>query len=256
LIEAAVHSLLDAVLAIASNTPPEGVRQLAEFVRVGSPMATSLQAWPTNPVSKTRLTALVVAWQSTNISAAELAGLLLGAGEAYRAARAEQQIELVWTGPASSLVATRKTEQALLQVIEAAQAKLFVTSFVAYNVASILDALTKAIGRGVQVSMLLEASDQHGGSVSVDAIGMMKSVLPRARLLSWTEKSDAFWGGKVHAKCAVSDERMCFISSANLTGHAMEKNMEAGILIAGGAVPQSLHRHLEALATTGVIVKV
>jgi cardiolipin synthase A/B len=33
----------------------------------------------------------------------------------------------------------------------------------------------------------------------------------------------------------------------------MEKNMEAGVLIKGGAIPSSLHRHLEALVTTKVI---
>ena len=56
--------------------------------------------------------------------------MLMGASAAYHHAKAEQEIELVWTGPSSKLIATRKTEQALLQVIEAAERKLFMTSFV------------------------------------------------------------------------------------------------------------------------------
>jgi cardiolipin synthase A/B len=84
----------------------------------------------------------------------------------------------------------------------------------------------------------------------------MKAAMPTAKLFSWVDKGGDFAGGKVHAKVAVADENFCFISSANLTGHAMEKNMEAGVLIKGGATPSSLHRHLEALATTHVIVKV
>ena len=56
-------------------------------------------------------------------------------------------------------------------------------------------------------------------------------------IFSWVDKRDGFAGGKVHAKVAVADEAFCFISSANLTGHAMEKNMEAGVLIKGGATP-------------------
>ena len=83
----------------------------------------------------------------------------------------------------------------------------------------------------------------------------MKSALPSVRIYSWIDKADAFAGGKVHAKVSVADEVFCFISSANLTGHAMEKNMEAGVLIRGGATPRSLHRHLEALVTTHVIEK-
>src|SRR5690606_712917 len=119
-----------------------------------------------------------------------------------------------------------------------------------------MKALERAIERGVAVSMLLEASEAHGGGVSIDAIGKMKRALPSAVMFSWNDKGDGFAGGKVHAKVAVADEAVCFVSSANLTGHAMEKNMEAGILIRGGATPRSLHRHLEALATTNVIARV
>jgi phosphatidylserine/phosphatidylglycerophosphate/cardiolipin synthase-like enzyme len=180
----------------------------------------------------------------------------LGAAAAYNQARAEQEIELVWTGPSSKLIATRKTEQALLHVIDAAAHRLFMTSFVAYDVASIMAALKRASDREVAISMLLEASDKHGGTVSIDAIGKMKAALPTARVYSWSEKDGGFAGGKVHAKVAVADEQFCFVSSANLTGHAMEKNMEAGVLIRGGATPRDLHRHLEALVTTHVIAKV
>jgi phosphatidylserine/phosphatidylglycerophosphate/cardiolipin synthase-like enzyme len=104
--------------------------------------------------------------------------------------------------------------------------------------------------------MLLEASDAEGGSVTIDAFAKMRYVLPNAKLYSWTDKSDAFVGGKVHAKVAVADETFCFISSANLTSFAMERNMEAGVLIRGGSMPGVLHRHLEALETTRVITRV
>ena len=182
--------------------------------------------------------------------------MLMAASAAYHRAKAEQEIELVWTGPASNMVATRKTEQALLQVIEASQSRLFITSFVVYDVASIMKALERGIARGVRVSMLLEASETHGGAVSIDGIAKIKLALPTVRLFSWIDKDEKFIGGKVHAKVAVADERLCFISSANLTGHAMEKNMEAGVLIKGGATPFNLHRHLEALRVTHVIVEV
>lgn len=244
--------LNDAILDIASNTPPDSVDQLAALVKAGA----SLQAWPANASARARVQLLQAAWHNQPISRDELAGALIGACAAYRSARAEEVVELVWTGPPSALVATRKTEQALLQVIDAAKARLFMTSFVAYNVASILQALQEAVSRDVQLSILLEASDQHGGTISIDAIGKMKLALPSARMLSWANKGEGFDGGKVHAKCAVADERICFISSANLTSHAMEKNMEAGILITGGQIPLSLHRHLDALLTTGVIEKV
>jgi cardiolipin synthase A/B len=253
-----VEKLIEAIIELVSNSPPDKTEQLAESIRrlSGVQNALPLTSWAANPRARNTLTKIVAAWRDSSIPAVELAGMLIGASAAYHSAKAEQEIELVWTGPSSNLIATRKTEQALLQVIDVAESRLFITSFVAYDIASIMKALERAIERGVQVCMLLEASESHGGGVSIDAIARMKSALPSAKLFSWVDKAEGFRGGKVHAKVAVADETFCFISSANLTGHAMEKNMEAGVLIRGGATPRSLHRHLEALETTHVIVEV
>ncbi|MBS8242194.1 hypothetical protein DYI22_17040 [Marinobacter lipolyticus] len=130
---------------------------------------------------------------------------------------------------------------------------MFITSFVAYDVSTVVKALNSANERGVGISMVLELSQDHGGSISFDAIGRMRAVVPAANLYAWHEKSDAFAGGRVHAKVAVADERICFITSANLTGHAMEKNMEAGLIIEGGRIPTTLKRHLEALISTNIV---
>jgi cardiolipin synthase len=202
------------------------------------------------------ITNLIAAWKISSMPCAELAGFLKGATAAYAHIKGEQEIEIVWTGPSSALIATRKTEQALLEVIQASRSRLFITSFVAYDVSSIMKALEKAVSREVQVSMLLEASEKDGGGISFDVIGKMKTELPAATVYSWVAKTDKFAGGKVHAKIAVADERICFVSSANLTGHAMERNMEAGILIRGGNAPRELQCHLEALVTTYVVAKV
>lgn len=246
-----MHELLETITDLVSNSPPDKVGQLAELIKGASSndLAVSVGKWATTPASKDRLDKLVGASSGLDISPVELAGMLIGASHAYQRAKTEESVELVWTGPSSELVATRKTEQALLQVIQAAQSKLFLTSFVAYNVAPIMAALADASDRGVALSMLLESSDLHGAAQS-NVIGKMRFALPKANIYSWNTKTDVFVGGKVHAKVAVADERICFISSANLTGHAMEKNMEAGVLINGASIPKKLHRHLEALVTT------
>ena len=68
-------------------------------------------------------------------------------------------------------------------------------------------------------------------------------------------KSPEFIDGSVHAKVAVADSEIGFITSANLTGYAMEKNMEAGILLRGGDVPKTLMLHLNSLVDTKIISK-
>ncbi len=250
-----MEDLLAAISDLVSNTPPARIEQLADAVNglPGSASTANLHPWGITPGAKERIERLTDSWNQSGIPSGKLAGMLIGASHAYRQAKSESEAELVWTGPSSELVATRKTEQALLEVINAAREKLFLTSFVAYDVASIMAALGKTADRDVALSMLLESSDRHGGGVSIDGIARMREAFPSARIFFWKEKGDEFVGGKVHAKVAVCDEKACFISSANLTGHAMEKNMEAGVLIRGGALPRTLHRHLEALVTVKIV---
>ena len=248
-----VKELLEIITDIASNTPPEKVEQLAlMFGEVSGPSEGSkLDPWTTAPESKSRLKRLIAAWrEAAGLSSTELSAMLRAASFVHAKISGEQSIELVWTGPSSALVPTRKTEQALLEVINTARDRLFVTSFVTYKVSSIANALNQATERGVLVSILLERSSADGGGVSNDGIASMKKAVPKAQVYDWAGQDEAHTDGKVHAKVAVADECLCFISSANLTGHAMEKNMEAGVLIEGGAIPGKLHRHLEALITT------
>lgn len=168
----------------------------------------------------------------------------IGAGQSHRL---HEEIDLC------GRLRSNITEQALLQVIESARKSLFITSFVAYDVSSIIDALNAAITRGVKVSMLLESSDDHGGSVTIDVIGKMRELIPEATIYGWVRKSNVFSGDRVHAKIALADANSCFITSANLTGFAMEKNMEAGVLVNGGRLPTVLSSHLTKLIELKII---
>jgi phosphatidylserine/phosphatidylglycerophosphate/cardiolipin synthase-like enzyme len=58
----------------------------------------------------------------------------------------------------------------------------------------------------------------------------------------------------MHAKCAVADEDILFVSSANLTEFALTINMEMGILIRDGYMPGMVVRHFEALVQEGTLV--
>ncbi len=199
---------------------------------------------------------LVDAWRATSVGSGELASMLLVASHAFENVSKHQSTELVWTGPTTPLVSARRTEQALLQVISAAKQTLFITSFVAYDVSTIVKALNDASTRGVSVSMLLESSQHHGGSISFDVIGKMRALAPPAKLNAWRERSAPFANGRVHAKVAVADVDVCSITSASLTSHAMEQNMEAGVLVTGGQVPRLLHDHLRALIDTKTVSSV
>lgn len=250
-----MEKLLDAVAAVVCLVSPEKVQAIASRIRRTDAVkaAGALSGAVSTPVAAEVVDQLIDAWRSTSVSAEELALMLLAAGHVFTKATNQQSTELVWTGPTTPFVSARRTEQALLQVINAAEQTLFITSFVAYDVSSIVRALNTANERGVVISMLLELSQDHGGSITFDAIGKMRTLVPAARLYAWRDKADPFSDGRVHAKVAVADGRMCFITSANLTGHAMEKNMEAGVLISGGRIANLLDEHLRSLVDTKIV---
>lgn len=253
-----MEKLLDAVAAVACLVSPEKVQAIANRIRQAgiSKAAGSLSDVVGTPAAAGAVDQLVDAWRVTTVSTGELASMLLAAGHVFTKAANQQSTELVWTGPTTPFVSARRTEQALLQVISAAEQTLFITSFVAYDVSTIVKALNAASDRGAVISMLLELSQDHGGSITFDAIDKMGTLVPALRLYAWRDKIGPFSDGRVHAKVAVADGRMCFITSANLTGHAMEKNMEAGVLISGGQIPKLLDEHLRSLVETKVVAPV
>lgn len=250
-----MDELLDAIAALVSLVSPEKVQAIAACVRRtdASKAASTLPSMVGTPVASTVLKQLATAWQNTEVGSDELASMLLAASHIYTKVASEQSTELVWTGPTTPYVSARRTEQALIQVINSSKHTLFITSFVAYNVSSIVKALNEANDRGVVISMLLELSQDQGGSISFDAIGKMKTLIPDVKVYAWRNKAAPFSEGRVHAKIAVADKKVCFITSANLTGHAMEKNMEAGVLITGGQVPKLIDEHLFSMVDLKIV---
>lgn len=253
-----MERLLEAVTAVVCLVSPEKVRALAGRIRKIKDVKASVSLSDVVGTATARAVVdrLVDAWRATSVGSDELALMLLAAGHAFENVSRHQSTELVWTGPTTPFVSARRTEQALLQVINAAKQTLFVTSFVAYDVSTIVKALNEASTRGVDISMLLEASQDHGGSISFDAIGKMESLVPNAHLYTWRDRGEIFSEGRVHAKVAVADRHTCFITSANLTGFAMDRNMEAGLLLSGGNIPQMLEEHLRALVSMKIVSRV
>ena len=65
------------------------------------------------------------------------------------------------------------------------------------------------------------------------AVSCMK--WPESCIITWQKyhprESNDF---TVHAKAAIADRNKAFLTSANLTGHALNKNIEVGPLLTGG----------------------
>jgi len=201
---------------------------------------------------------LVQAWGAASGEAVAVG--LRAAVRAVQTTRADQSVDIVWTGPQTPEVPVRLTRAVLVDVIRSAAERLVVISFAAYRVALVVDELAAATARGVDVRLVLETSEASGGRLAVDAATAFAS-LGGASVSFWVwpaEQRPVLPAGTaaLHAKAAIADDHTALVTSANLTGHGMNENMELGLLVRGGPVPRRLAAHFAQLMTDRVLDQV
>src|SRR5205823_12915744 len=88
---------------------------------------------------------------------------LLTAAHSERTHRQYQSVELTWTGPAAESDPFRRTEQAILQVLDSAQERITLVSYAVYRIPNVCEALVRAAQRGVRISVIVETPDKLEG---------------------------------------------------------------------------------------------
>lgn len=260
--------LLDQISVIANEVPLHLVQTLAAHIEGMAVESWSysrgqiVQAMP-QPALQLLVGRLLDIWRQEcpTIPAQSVALALLAASQASETRRRAETTSLVWTGPTRRGPALRRTDQALLQVINTAQQQLLVVSFAVYNIANIRQALLKAAGRGVSIKICVEAPDASEGKLAYDTVKALgQQIAQRAKVYIWPAdkrpQDEAGRHGSLHVKCAVADTRLLFISSANLTAYALTLNMELGVLIQGGPLPGDVVSHFNRLIEERVLVPV
>ena len=175
--------------------------------------------------------------------------------------RKSRIMELVWTGPDVNEMNFRRTDQATLEIINNSQKTLWIVSFAVYKIENIRNALLKAFDRGVKIKILLESAqdpEENSEYDNVKALGHELTDKLDIYYWPWNKRQPNPDGkrGKLHIKCAVADERVLFLSSANLTDYAFNYNMELGIMIKDDDLPATVHRHFEMLIGEGIVRRV
>jgi cardiolipin synthase A/B len=200
---------------------------------------------------------LVAAWGTASGEALALG--LRAAVRAVQATRTDQAVEIVWTGPQTAEVPVRLTRAVLVDVIRSAATQLVIVSFAAYKVALVVDELAAAAARGVDVRLVLETAETSGGRLATDAADAFASLGAAVSFWIWpSEQRPMLPAGTaaLHAKAAIADHHTALVTSANLTGHGMNENMELGLLVRGGAVPRRLAAHFTQLMADRLLIRV
>jgi phosphatidylserine/phosphatidylglycerophosphate/cardiolipin synthase-like enzyme len=253
------NPLVEAISQTARELPATQVLRLAEAVAGCPEPAARADLHRLVPTAAFERAArrLVAAWGTASGETVALG--LRAAVRAVQTTRADQAVDIVWTGPQTAEVPVRLTRAVLVDVIRSATEGLVVVSFAAYRVALVVDELAAAASRGVDVRLILETSEASGGRLEVDAADAFTSL--RASVSFWVWPADQrpmlpSGTAALHAKAAIADHHTALVTSANLTGHGMNENMELGLLVRGGSVPRRLAAHFTQLMADHVLIQI
>lgn len=188
---------------------------------------------------------------------AEVLGMLEGEAEVPRT-------ELVWSGPDEVGAETRDTGVVLRELFAGAQRRVLVAGYAVHQGRQVFEVLAQRMTElpELVVDLFLNVARPYGDTSAADAIlyefgtRFRKMDWPGARLPSvyFDPRSLAESGKKravLHAKCVVVDDAQAFVTSANFTEAAQERNIEVGVLLHDAAVARSLVAQFEQLVAGG-----
>ena len=175
--------------------------------------------------------------------------------------------DLVWSGPQVPGVPTRDTRAVVDELIAGAQHSLWISSFVYYDGPRAFASLAHRMDetQALNVKLLLNVERPYGNTSAADAL------VARFAHRFWTHdwpgdrQPEVYYApnalepgenrGVLHAKVVIADDAALLITSANLTEAALERNVEAGLLVRDAVLARSAVRQLAGLIEHGHLVR-
>ena len=179
----------------------------------------------------------------------------------------DEVIELVTTGPEAGTVTNRDTQVVVQELFRNAERSVLVAGYELYQAEPVFRTLADRMADQPRpvVRMFLNVKRPFG-ETSTDS-ELIASFAYRFRTEHWpTDRPlpeiyfdprsltmDAKRKAVLHAKCVVIDGRTAFVSSANFTEAAQERNIEVGVLVRSEIVAERIINFFAALISTGAV---
>lgn len=200
----------------------------------------------------------------------EVIALMLGALSADRKNRPpfEDGIDLVTTGPETSGVTNRDTSVVVRDLFANARRSVLVVGYAVYQGQRVFEALADRMATcdGLAVRLFLDVQRSSADTSSVSAV--VRQFADRFVATQWPTGRplpavyyypaaldlDRSKRASLHAKCVVVDNELLFVSSANFTEAAQERNIEVGVLIRSSLLAARVTRYFDSLLQEGLVV--
>jgi len=186
--------------------------------------------------------------------------------ERQQRSRAEDLAELVWSGPEVTGSATRDTAVVIRDLFASAKRSVLVACFAIYQGRELFKTLANRMDEipGLKVRIFLNVPRPGLNELSEGQI--LRNFTETFRTNHWPDQrfpelfydprsllADSNERASLHSKCVIVDEERAFITSANFTEAAQERNIEAGVLLSIPRIARALCSQFENLVSRGIL---
>lgn len=181
------------------------------------------------------------------------AALAAAVNTRHRVEHENEQVKIVWTGPATVPISSHRTTAAVMhELIATAREHITLATYSAGKVEDFIVALDKRRCEGIDVRLLLETPRSDGSGP--DCPKVFEQLLPYVNALEWPRGSrhSHNWTS-MHVKVLIRDSDAVLVTSANMSEAAMRHNMEVGVELRAGSTALRLREHFDELERSGVL---
>lgn len=205
---------------------------------------------------------------TTGFTAINLATMLelIAADRDHRPA-VDDIVDLVTTGPEARGVTNRDTAVVVRELFASAKSSVLVAGFAVYQGQRVFEALADRMlaEPNLKVRLFLDIQRPNGDTTAAGEL--VRRFADRFRQRQWPQDRplpEVYFDPRsvelpsdkracLHAKCIVVDQQFVFVSSANFTEAAQERNIEVGLTIHSHAVATQLSHFFEAMLAENLL---
>jgi len=167
--------------------------------------------------------------------------------------------DLVWSGPEVPGLPARDTRRVFEELLGSAEHTVWASTYAFFDGPKAFDVLARRMDEvaGLRVTLLLNIQRKRGDTTA--AAHLVRRFADRFWTADWpgSSRPSVFYDpraldldgptGVLHAKAVVVDDEAVFVTSANLTEAALDRNIEIGLLVRERALAASVSRHFQGL---------
>lgn len=174
--------------------------------------------------------------------------------------------DLVWSGPEVPGLHARDTRRVYEELLGSAEHTVWASTYAFFDGPKAFEVLARRMDARseLRVTLLLNIQRKRGDTTAEEQL--VRRFADRFWTTEWpgSARPAVYYdpraldlegpGGVLHAKAVVADDEVVFVTSANLTEAALDRNIEIGLLVRDRALAASVSSHFRGLIDRGLLL--